>query len=144
MDYGLRRALLSELNAGITSEELMEKMETGLPKLCVIYRALQLRRENPDWFGESAGYIPLSVKGEKREHLIAFRRGEAIAVMAPRWNIKLGRGFASTLVDLPEGRWTNLFTGETTKGGKLRVQNVLSRFPVALLVNDNGAGDASI
>ena len=144
VDYGLRQVLLSELKDGITPEELMQKMETGLPKLCVIYRALQLRRENPEWFNEAADYIPLPVEGAKQEHLIAFRRGEAIAVMAPRWNIKLGRGFASTSVELPEGRWTNLFTGETTKGGKLLVQKILSRFPVALLVNDHGESDASI
>jgi len=144
VDYGLRQVLLSELKDGITPEELMEKMEAGLPKLCVIYRALQLRRENPEWFNEAADYIPLPVEGAKQEHLIAFRRGEAIAVMAPRWNIKLGRGFASTSVELPEGRWTNLFTGETTKGGKLLVQKILSRFPVALLVNDHGESDASI
>jgi maltooligosyltrehalose synthase len=35
---------------------------------------------------------------------------------------------------LPEGRWTNVLTGDESGGGRLRMQALLRNFPVALLV----------
>jgi (1->4)-alpha-D-glucan 1-alpha-D-glucosylmutase len=119
-------------------------MDTGMPKLWVIYKALHLRREHPDWFGERANYSPLPVEGSKREHLVAFCRGESVAVLAPRWNVRLGGGFGSTTVELPAGHWMNVLSGEEAGGGKTRVQDLFRRFPVALLVRDGGANDASV
>jgi (1->4)-alpha-D-glucan 1-alpha-D-glucosylmutase len=65
-------------------------------------------------------------------------------VLVPRWNLRLGGGFGSTTVELPPGRWTNVLSGDEASGGKVRVQNLLQRFPVALLVRDAGASDASV
>ena len=113
-------------------------MDSGMPKLWVLYKALHLRREKPEWFGSEAAYVPLSAEGPKQAHLIAFSRGDSVAVLAPRWNVKLGSGFGSTTVELPQGKWTNIFTGETVNGGSMRVQQLFRRFPVALLVRDGG------
>jgi (1->4)-alpha-D-glucan 1-alpha-D-glucosylmutase len=144
VDYEGRRAMLAELQAGMNVDEIMKRMDSGMPKLWVLYKALQLRREKPEWFGENADYVPLVAEGSKREHLIAFRRGDSVAVLAPRWNVRLGGGFGSTTVELPAGRWTNLFSGEDVNGGKLRLQNVFRQFPVALLVKDAEVSDASV
>jgi (1->4)-alpha-D-glucan 1-alpha-D-glucosylmutase len=144
VDYESRRAMLAELRAGMNVNEIMKRMDGGMPKLWVLYKALQLRREKPEWFGEKADYVPLVAEGSKREHLIAFRRGDSVAVLAPRWNVRLGGGFGSATVELPPGRWNNLLSGEDVDGGKLRVQNVFRQFPVALLVKDAGVSDASV
>ena len=144
VDYETRRSLLAELRAEMSADEMMKRMDSGLPKLWVIYKALQLRRDNPNWFGEQSDYIPLTAQGSKQSHLIAFQRGRSVAVLVPRWNIKLGAGFGSTTVELPENRWKNLLTGESVKGGTLRLQSLFGHFPVALLVEDAGGSNASI
>jgi (1->4)-alpha-D-glucan 1-alpha-D-glucosylmutase len=144
VDYEIRRAMLADLQAGLSVGEIMKRMDSGLPKLWVIYKALHLRRDHPQWFGESSAYTPLPAEGSKQAHLIAFCRGEKVAVLAPRWILLLGSGFGSTTVELPSGGWTNILSGEEVRGGKNRLQNLLQRFPVALLVRDAGASNASI
>ncbi len=144
IDYAIREAMLAELGAGVSVDEIMKSMDSGMPKLWVIYKALHLRRDHPEWFGESAAYTPLEAEGSKQAHLIAFCRGRQVAVLAPRWNVRLGGGFGSTTVELPAGPWTNILSGEDVSGGKNRLQNLLQRFPVALLVRDAGVGDASV
>ncbi len=150
IDYEVRQSLLAELRTGISVDDIMKRMESGLPKLWVIFRTLQLRREHPEWFGETSDYVPLLVEGSKQSHLVAFRRGESVAVLVPRWNAKLAGAFGSTTVELPAGRWTNIFTGEIIDTGekskveKIRAQNLFRCFPVTLLVKDVGVIDASI
>jgi (1->4)-alpha-D-glucan 1-alpha-D-glucosylmutase len=144
VDYEIRRSLLAELNSGISVDEMMKRMDSGMPKLWVIHKALHLRREKPEWFDESAEFVPLAADGPRKAHLIAFRRGRSVAVLVPRWNVKLGGGFGSTTVELPAGRWINVLTEEVVTGGRLRVQDLFRRFPVALCVKDAGESDASI
>jgi (1->4)-alpha-D-glucan 1-alpha-D-glucosylmutase len=143
IDYEKRQAMLAELEAGIGVEDIIKRMDSGMPKLWVLYKTLHLRREQPEWFGNRAAYMRLSVEGPKQEHLIAFSRGSSIAVLAPRWNIKLGSGFGSTTVELPPGNWINIFTAESVGGGRTRAQLLFQKFPVALLVR-GGEANASI
>jgi (1->4)-alpha-D-glucan 1-alpha-D-glucosylmutase len=144
IDYEARRAMLEELRAGMSAEEIMKRMDSGMPKLWVLYKAMHLRNEHPEWFGERGAYAPLTVEGSKQAHMIAFSRCDSVAVLAPRWNLRLGNGFGSTTVELPEGRWTNILSGDKSGGGKTRLQGLLQRFPVALLVRDAEANDASV
>src|SRR3984957_8859099 len=143
VDYESRKAMLAELEAGMSVEEIMNRMDSGMPKLWVLYKTLHLRRERPELFDREAAYSPLQVDGPKQAHLIAFSRGDSVAALAPRWNIKLSGGFGSTTVPLPLGTWSNIFTGEKVKGGSTRAQQLFRRFPVALLVREEGP-DASI
>jgi (1->4)-alpha-D-glucan 1-alpha-D-glucosylmutase len=143
VDYESRKLMLAELEAGMSVDEIMNRMDSGMPKLWVLYKALHLRREKPEWFGREAEYSPLPVDGPKRAQLIAFSRGGSVAVLAPRWNVKLGGGFGSTTVELPQGTWYNIFTGDKVNGGSARAQQLFRKFPVALLVRDGGP-DASI
>jgi (1->4)-alpha-D-glucan 1-alpha-D-glucosylmutase len=78
----------------------------------------------------------LAVEGTKKDHLVAFLRGDTVATLAPRWNLKLGGAWAGTTVDLPLGHWKNVFTSEQVNGGRLRVQTLLQRFPVALFTRE--------
>src|ERR1700678_617189 len=50
VDYGLRRSMLSELQAGMTVEEILKRMDSGMPKLWLIHKTMRLRRDKPDWF----------------------------------------------------------------------------------------------
>lgn len=134
VDYVVRQAMLAELRAGLTAEEIMQRIESGMPKLWVIHRALQLRQERPEWFGAGAGYTPLDVAGPKQEHLTAFLRGANVIAAVPRSSARLGGRWGATTVNLPAGRWQNLLSGELCDGGAVRVQALLQRFPVALLI----------
>jgi (1->4)-alpha-D-glucan 1-alpha-D-glucosylmutase len=116
-------------------DEIMKRMDAGMPKLWLIHQALHLRRERPQWFDEKSSYSPLPTNGDKSMHVIAFLRADSVAAIAPRWNVRLG-GFGNTMVVLPAGRWRNLLSGEVVNGGGVRVKSLLERFPVALLVKD--------
>jgi (1->4)-alpha-D-glucan 1-alpha-D-glucosylmutase len=136
IDYEVRRAMLAELETGMTAEEILKRMDEGLPKLWVIYKALHLRRQRPEWLGRKSAHLPMAVDGPKKEHLVAYLRGENVAVIAPRWSAKLAGNFGATTVALPEGSWNDVLTDESFEGGALRAQNLLKRFPVALLTRN--------
>ena len=131
VDYGLRKRLLEELPT-LTINEVMARMDEGLPKLALIRAALLLRRHNPLWFGANAEYIPLTAQGSHVGHVLAFRRGANVVTVVPRLNMNL-TGWEGTTLDLPKGFWSNRLTGETFPGGAVLVANLLRHFPVALL-----------
>jgi (1->4)-alpha-D-glucan 1-alpha-D-glucosylmutase len=136
VDYKLRRQMLRELDAGMDVEEIVRRMNSGLPKLWVIHSALCLRRDHPEWFGAEAEYTPLIAEGSKSDHFVGFLRGDSVAVLVPRWPLKLGGNWAKTTVELPPGPWKNVLTRDAVTGGRLPVQALLQRFPVALLVRE--------
>jgi len=136
VDYELRRRMLEELKRGVEFEEIVRRMDDGLPKLWVVHNALCLRQEHPEWFGATSGYTPVLAEGPKSEHLVAFLRGDHVATIVPRWTLKLGSSWAGTTLQLPPGRWTNRLTGDQVQGSRLRVQTLLERFPVALLTKE--------
>jgi (1->4)-alpha-D-glucan 1-alpha-D-glucosylmutase len=136
VDYDLRREMLSELQGGMDVDEIMQRMDSGMPKLHVVCKALHLRREHPEWFGAEAAYTPMAAQGSKADHLIAFLRGDCVAVIVPRWPLRLGGNWATTSLELSPGKWRNIFTGEAVMGVRLRVQSLLRKFPVALLTRE--------
>jgi (1->4)-alpha-D-glucan 1-alpha-D-glucosylmutase len=142
VDYALRRHLLSELmsmNGENLAAQVMQRADEGMPKLWTIYQALQLRRERPESFGAEAAYAPLSVDGGKRDHVIAYMRGNAVVTVVPRLIVKLGGGWRDTTVSLPQGRWKNLLTGAIVDSERVVVKELLREFPVALLVREDAA-----
>ena len=137
VDYELRQAMLDELKMGMAPEEIMRRADSGMPKLWVTHATLLLRSQHPDWFGADAGYTPLVASGGKAEHMVGFLRGEHVAVMVPRCPIKLGDNWSGTMVELPQGQWRNVLTGDVASGGRQRLQSFMRRFPVALLVKES-------
>ena len=55
VDYGVRRRMLDELHGGMEVEEILRRIDEGMPKLWVVHRALSLRKEHPEWFGSDFG-----------------------------------------------------------------------------------------
>ena len=135
VDYALRKALLAELQ-DLPLPKILERAEVGLPKLWTITRALQLRKEHPEWFGAEATYEPLEVSGRRREHVVAYSRGGRVATIVPRLTLTLNGAWSDTTVTLPEGIWMNRLTAEEVPGGAVRVDRLLQQFPVALLVKE--------
>ena len=133
VDYETRLAMLAEIEAGASPEQILARMDDGMPKLWVLHRALNLRREHLEWFGPEADYTPLMVTGRRADHALGFLRGGRVAAVVPRWNLKLANNWSGTSVHLPNGRWKNLLTHDLLNGGPIPMQTLLQRFPVALL-----------
>jgi (1->4)-alpha-D-glucan 1-alpha-D-glucosylmutase len=131
VDYASRRKLLAALDGG----ELPAVDESGAAKLLVVSRVLRARRDNPEWF---AGYEPVAVTGSAADHIVAFDRGGVVAV-ATRLPVGLAvDGWGDTALQLPNGAWRDLFTGERVVSDVAGVaaDAVLTRLPVALMVRD--------
>jgi len=133
VDYDLRRRLLSELDR-LTPDEILARQDEGLPKLWLIRQGLRVRRAHAEAFAAGA-YRPIEAVGARREHVIAFRRGEAIVSVAPRWPLSVGGDWQDTRVAIPPGDWRNVLTGDEWQGGDVDVADLLRRFPVALLAS---------
>ncbi|MDQ7909260.1 malto-oligosyltrehalose synthase [Phytohabitans sp. ZYX-F-186] len=126
VDFGARRDLLARLDAGW----LPPVDETGAAKLLVTSRVLRARRDRP-----FTGYSPVSVEGSAAEHAVAFDRDGVVAV-ATRLPAKLAfrGGWGGTKLALAPGRWTDALTGRTWQARRVPLSEVLSAYPVALLV----------
>jgi (1->4)-alpha-D-glucan 1-alpha-D-glucosylmutase len=132
VDYESRRRLLSEVEH-MTVSEIIRRADEGLPKLWVVRQALQLRRRMPETFGPPAGFQALEVFGSRREHVIAYSRGDRAVAVAPRLVARLGNDWRDTAVELPAGVWRNEFTGAKVGHGAMPLRSLLGEFPVCLL-----------
>jgi (1->4)-alpha-D-glucan 1-alpha-D-glucosylmutase len=133
VDFALRQQLLRKLPQ-LGPEEIMAGMDQGLPKLWLIRQVLHLRRRHPEFFRPGAAYHPLYAKGGKADHLVAFFRGNTVVSLSPRLVMGLANDWEDTVVELPDGKWHNILTGDDTEGGSVRLSSLLHRFPVGLLI----------
>jgi (1->4)-alpha-D-glucan 1-alpha-D-glucosylmutase len=126
VDFDARRDLLARLDAGW----LPPVDATGAAKLLVTSRVLRARRDRP-----FTGYSPASVDGPAAEHAVAFDRGGVVAV-ATRLPARLAfrGGWGESKLALAPGRWTDALTGRTWQARRVPLSEVLSAYPVALLV----------
>ncbi len=123
---------------------------TGV-KQAVLFRALQLRAAKPELFAEG-GYQPVTVEGPRAANVLAFariHRGDAVLAVVTRLSAGiLGESgvprvapevWRGTELVLPRvdtgGDWREAFTGAglAGSGGRLPLEEVLARLPVALL-----------
>jgi (1->4)-alpha-D-glucan 1-alpha-D-glucosylmutase len=98
-----------------------------------VSRALRARRDHPDRF---TGYTPLRADGVAAAHAVAFAR-RGVAAVATRLPVGLAArgGWGETALPLPEGSWTDTFTGFSVSGS-VPLADLLARYPVALLLAD--------
>jgi len=137
VDYALRRRLLEELS-DLDPEQIWARVDEGLPKLWIVSRALASRAERPEAFGPRGAYEPLDASGSAADHVVAFVRGGEILAVAPRLVLGLRRrgGFGDTTLDLPAGRWRDVFTGDRHDAGTVALTELLGRLPLALLIKE--------
>lgn len=131
VDYRARAARLARLDAGARPADLDDE------KLLVTACALRLRREHPEAFtGPTASYAALPTSSG---HAVAFTRGSSAGpgcvTLATRLPVTLHRfgGWGEHTVTLPDRPWRDLLTGRTVPGGSVRLAQVLTELPVALL-----------
>jgi (1->4)-alpha-D-glucan 1-alpha-D-glucosylmutase len=133
IDYDLRRTLLAKVKS-MNARQAMDKIDQGAAKLFVIYRILQLRRRRPDLLGPFADYRRIEVRGSRRDHIVAFCRGEGLITVVPRWGLKMSADWNDTAIEAAPGLWRNPLTDEDIVGGKIEVSRLFETFPVAVLV----------
>jgi (1->4)-alpha-D-glucan 1-alpha-D-glucosylmutase len=126
VDFEQRAALLARIDDGW----LPDVDESGAAKLLVTAKTLRLRRDRPELF---TGYRPVPAEGPAAEHAIAFARGDWLVAVATRLPVRLDGRWRDTVLPLPAGEWTDVFTGERVSQTPL-LSKLLSRYPVALVV----------
>lgn len=161
VDFKLRKRILNFIYLSIRkkgkanlSTSLLSNWRNGAIKMFVTSVALNYRNRYFDIF-QSGNYIPLIVKGKRKENVCSFmrenERGRCI-VIAPRLFTRLTnvdsppigkRAWGDTSVEVPssvKGKLMNLFTGEPVMIREMNgisainVSEALTRFPLALLV----------
>jgi (1->4)-alpha-D-glucan 1-alpha-D-glucosylmutase len=163
VDFGLRARLLEDLKRqealgrSALMEQLVNHWPDGRIKLFLTWKALEFRRSHAVLF-QQGEYVPLYAAGRVRENVCAFlRKGKDLCALAavPRLLTRrvdpgqppLGRlVWGASTLRLPArspARWENVLTGETLKvssrrGCSVRLADVWSSFPVALLRSSSG------
>jgi (1->4)-alpha-D-glucan 1-alpha-D-glucosylmutase len=131
MDFEHLASLLSQVR-GAALSDVMARADDGAPKLGLINRLLERRRAEPELFSSSS-YTPLTASGAKARHVVGFVR-DRLLVVVPRLVVGLGGDWGDTAIDMPDGAWGSLLTGEEQQGGPgVPVAELTRRFPVAVL-----------
>ncbi len=156
VDFKLRQKLLEELKAFDAKRDpslpvrLLASWRDGRLKLFITYKALKVRKAQPDLFLQGE-YLPLKITGPKRDHVIAFARrlnDHWVFTLAGRFYSQLtepevpplGEGvWRDTFLELPKDAprgWLDGLTGMPVAsiGPKLAVPEIFSRLPAALLI----------
>jgi (1->4)-alpha-D-glucan 1-alpha-D-glucosylmutase len=134
VDFTARTDLLRRIDDGWLPDMGNSDMnDGGAAKLLVVSRTLRARRDHPQRF---TGYRPLRADGVAAPHAVAFARRGVVAV-ATRLPVGLAArgGWGKTVLSLPEGSWTDAFTG-VSASGRVQLADLLAHYPVALLLAD--------
>ncbi len=134
VDYALRRRLLEAAKTATAADVLAGLAaagDEGTAKLWLTRRALDVRRR---YLAAPVGYRPLDAAGERAANVVAYLRGDDVAVVVPRLVLGLRDGWGGTTVELPPGRWADELSGTTVDGGPVALAGLLDGFPMALLV----------
>lgn len=122
VDFERRASLVREVRE-LTAEQVLTRGASEA-KLWLVMKALGVRAREAAAFEGS--YEPLSVD----DRIVAFVRGGRVVALAPRTPHE-----HDAKLELPRGRWRDALT-DVTVAGELAVRDLLSRFPVALLVRE--------
>ncbi|MCF8024381.1 MAG: malto-oligosyltrehalose synthase [Desulfobacteraceae bacterium] len=136
VDFDRRRSLLESLKH-MNTDQIMADMDSGLPKLYLIQKTLELRKDRPELFDPSASYEPAEITGANHNHALAFTRGSRAVTIIPRLVMGFSGDWKDTRINLSKSAWQNILTGETFSGPEFLLKNILKKFPVALLVRPN-------
>jgi (1->4)-alpha-D-glucan 1-alpha-D-glucosylmutase len=134
VDFEVRARLLDRCRS-LSAEDALADWDSGLPKIWMTTRLLALRRRRPRDFLPQGGYQPLIAQGAHLGNLLAFRRGENVIAVVPRFSMTVNGDWGDTLLPLPRGIWINTFTDARLQGG-VSPADLFGSFPVALFTRD--------
>ena len=135
VDFELRAAQVGRART-LSVADLAAEWDSGLPKLWMMARLLALRRERPEDFSDQSRYQPLVAQGTHLGRLFAFRRGENLIAVVPRFTLSLGGEWSDTRLPLPGGVWRNGFT-DVVLQREATPDALFDSFPVALLIRES-------
>jgi (1->4)-alpha-D-glucan 1-alpha-D-glucosylmutase len=147
VEYGVRSTFLAELSERRPpAAELLANIADGRAKLHVIRQGLAVRKTHAPLF-HGGRYTAIHADAGYEENVLAFSLsagGRSIVAVAPRLFARrladdqaapVGQRFwAESRLVLPEGAYVDAMTQRTHNGGAVRMADLLSDFPVALLV----------
>ena len=138
VDFEHRKEALKSLTT-MDPKEIVDRMDEGYPKLYIIKKALELRREHPEWFGEKGSYTPLF----DEPSIVAYIRSGSAAVVVPRFRPAPEKPGSTPWEDLfvtlpgeEDETWVDRLTGRRVPSGKVELDGLFSLFSVALLVRE--------
>jgi (1->4)-alpha-D-glucan 1-alpha-D-glucosylmutase len=134
VDFGLRAEMLARVRQ-LGAAEVLADWDSGMPKLWMTARVLDVSKQRSDDFSAGSKYQPLVAQGSHLARLLAFRRGENLIAVVPRFTLTLGGEWGDTRLPLPGGAWRNTFTGEVIQR-EVAPAELFAGFPVALLIRD--------
>lgn len=102
-------------------------------KLWLIAKTLEVRRRRIAAFGATGSYAPMFATGRHAARVVAFVRGGAAIVVAPRLLVSFDGDWGDTRITLPAGEWSNAFDEGPALSGSIPVEELWRRFPCALL-----------
>jgi (1->4)-alpha-D-glucan 1-alpha-D-glucosylmutase len=134
VDFSNRLRLMRRAR-GMSAAQALQEIESGMPKIWMAARILAVRRERAADFSAESKYQPLVAQGAHLGRLLAFRRGENLIAVVPRFTMTLAGDWADTRLPLPGGAWRNCFTDEVIQR-EISPAELFASFPVALLIRD--------
>ena len=135
VDFALRSDLV-ERCAGLTAAQALEDWDSGLPKVWLTSRVLGVRRSSPQHFSDQSKYQPMVAQGAHLGNLLAFRRGDSLIAVVPRFTMTVDGKWGDTTLPLPRGIWRSCF-GATSLEGSATPDQLFGVFPVALLTRED-------
>ncbi|HLG99588.1 MAG TPA: malto-oligosyltrehalose synthase [Bryobacteraceae bacterium] len=166
VDFEMRKRLAAKLRADAEADpaplvcRLMNQPCDGAIKMYVTRRALCFRRKHFDLFAEGA-YVPLSVRGARAKHVVAFARttgNRTVLALAARFFVRLCAShplpcgeevWGNTTLLLPRriaaSRFRDVIAGSVIEAqsqddySTLPLAEIFARCPVALLAGEDAA-----
>jgi malto-oligosyltrehalose synthase/4-alpha-glucanotransferase len=165
VDYDRRQQVLAELQEQQLNQpevlwaQLWESRHDARIKLWLTHTLLLERRRQPDLFAHGK-YLPLTIEGTYREHVLAFVRSDAkstylvavplhtAALCEQQGKEVLRLDWQDTRIMLPAKtgpQWQNVLTGTqgTFSQGEIKVGELFSKVPFALLKSTQPEARAS-
>lgn len=130
VDFPQRMRALAQCGK-TTAAQLATQWDAGLPKIWMTQRVLNVRRSHATSF--EGAHQPLSARGARLGHLLAYLRGDEVITVVPRFTLTLAGDWEDTLFPLPPGSWRNAFT-ESVHTGDVSPAELFEVFPVALFI----------
>ncbi len=155
VDFDRRRQNLRLFNEQKITTKFLDNLwadrNSGRIKHYILWKTLQMRKNNPDIFNFGQ-YFPLETEGQEKWRLLAFCRSyqnRMCLVMFPRHiavqngsnELPVGEaGWGDTSIHFPGGygtRWTEIFSEKRYQfRDKILVSEVFLQFPLACLISD--------
>lgn len=120
----------------LSAANALIEWDSGAPKLWMTACVLAIRRERAEDFSAESKYQPLVAQGSHLGRLLAFRRGENLIAVVPRFTMTLAGEWGDTRLPLPGGAWRNCFTEQVIQR-EVSPDELFAAFPVALLIRDS-------